>query len=273
MGFSVKINLPSGKAVRVPELKNSDYFTILKFCENEDLEGLCNFFNLCLFNNLTGLDIVDKFYILLLVRMMYVDPELILENEEKTNINFSIQNIIDNIDSAEFDFNKVYRDDKYILELGLPDSLYFDSLNDIFLSIIKKIQISDTEIDFGSLKEEEREEVLNYIPNSIFTILKKHITIISSDLSDFAVIDGSDEFGIKGINLDIVSNGVITFLMSIFSTGLTGFFEMMYIFTSKLGFTAQDFLNLTPLDSKVILNIFKKEQSEREEELKKQGEV
>lgn len=273
MDFSVKISLPSGKSVRVPELKNKDYFTILKFCENEDLEGLCNFFNHCLFNNLLSLDIIDKFYILLLVRMMYVDPELVLESENKNNINFSIQNIVDNIDSAEFDFTKVYRDDKYILELGLPDSLYFDSLNDIFLSVIKKIQISDTEIDFSSLKESEREEILNYIPNSIFTILKKHIMVISSDLSDFVVIDGSDEFGIRGINLDIVSNGVIAFLMSIFSTGLTTFFEMMFVFTGKLGFTAQDFLNLTPLDSKVILNIYKKEQSEREEELKNQGQV
>jgi len=273
MDFSVKINLPSGKLVRIPELKNKDYFTILKFCENEDLEGLCNFYNFYLFDKIHSLDIIDKFYILLLVRMMYVDPELVLENENKQNLNYSIQNIIDNIDNTEFDFNKIYRDDKYILELGLPDSLYFNSLNDIFLSIIKNIEISDTKINFSNLKEEEKEEVLSYIPNSVFSILKKHIMVISSDLSGFVVINGSDEFGIKGVNLDIVSNGIITFLMSIFSTGLTSFFEMMYIFTGKLGFTAHDFLDLTPLDSKVLFNIYKKEQSEREEELKNREEV
>jgi hypothetical protein len=44
----------------------------------------------------------------------------------------------------------------------------------------------------------------------------------------------------------------------------------MYVFTSKLGFTAEDFYNLTPLDSKVLLNIYKKELSEKEEELKNQ---
>ena len=273
MHFSVKIDLPSGKTVRVAELKNKDYFTILKFCENEDLEGLCSFFNSCFFDRLPSLDIIDKFYILLLVRMMYIDPELLLQGENKETVNFSIQNIIDNIDLAEFDFTKVYRGDKYVLELGLPDSLYFDSLNDVFLSIIKKIQIADKEINFSNLEEQEREEVLNYIPNSIFSILKKHTETISSDLSNFIVIDSNDEFGIKGINLDIISNGVISFLMSIFSTGLTSFFEMMYIFTGKLKFTAHDFLELTPLDSRVILNIYKKELADKEEELKNQKEV
>lgn len=273
MDFSVKISLPSGKTVRIPELKNKDYFTILKFCENEDLEGLCAFLNWCFFDKLPSLDIVDKFYVLLLVRMMYIDPEIILENKDKENINFSIQNIIDNIDSSEFDFNKIYRNDKYTLELGLPDSLYFNSVNDVLLGIIKKIQIGDTEINFSNLCEQEKEEVLNYIPNSIFAILKKHTELISSDLSNFVIINKNEEFGIRSINLDIISNGVISFLMSVFSMGLNPFFEMMYVFTNKLKFTARDFLVLTPLDSRVILNIYKKELADKEEELKNQREV
>jgi len=273
MDFSVKISLPSGKTIRVPELKNKDYFTILKFCENEDLEGLCLFLNVCFFDKLPSLDIIDKFYILLLVRMMYIDPELVLENKNGENINISIQSVIDNIDSVEFDFNKVYRGDRYVLELGLPTSLYFDSLNDIFLNIIKRIEVADKAIDFSSLDQQEKEEVLNYIPNTIFNMLKRHIEIISSDLGNFVVIDKNDDFGISGINLDIISNGVITFLMSIFSTGLTSFFEMMYIFTNRLGFTSQDFLQLTPLDSRVLFNIYKKELADKEEELKKQRAV
>jgi hypothetical protein len=270
MDFNVKIKLPSGKTVRVPELKNRDYFTILKFCENEDMEGLSNFFDFFQFNKILGTDIIDKFYLLLLVRMMYVDPELILMDKNKVNINFSIQNIIDNIDQFDGDYNRIYRKDRLLLELGLPDSLYFNSLNDIFLSIIKRMEVSDKAINFDSLTEVEREEVLSYVPSSVFTILKDHIDIISANLSDFVIIETNEEFGIEGINLDVVSNGIISFLLSIFSTGLTNFFEMMYIFTSKLGFTAEDFYNLTPLDSKVILNIYRKELAEKEEELKNQ---
>lgn len=273
MDFSISVVLPSGKTVRVPELKNKDYFTILKFCENEDLEGLCNLLNSCFFTKLRDLDIIDRLYVLLLVRMVYIDPEIVLENKNKENINLDIQSIIDNIDSLEIDFNKTYRDDKYTLELGLPDSLYFGSLNDIFLSVIRKIQIADKEVIFSNLSEQEREEVLNHIPNSIFTILKKHVEHISSNLDNFVMISKNEDFGIEGISIDIISNSVIGFLLSLFSTGLTPFFEMMYIFTNKLRFTAQDFLNLTPLDSRVILNLYKKEMADREEELKNQKEV
>ena len=78
MEFNIKTRLPSGKEVRIPELKNKDFFTILKFCENEDFEGLNNFFNEVIFKGIEDLDIIDKFYVLLLVRMIYVDPEIIL---------------------------------------------------------------------------------------------------------------------------------------------------------------------------------------------------
>ena len=58
MDFSIKIKLPSGKTIRIPELKNKDYFTILKFCENEDIEGLNEFFHSFLFENLPTIDII-----------------------------------------------------------------------------------------------------------------------------------------------------------------------------------------------------------------------
>ena len=43
---------------------------------------------------------------------------------------------------------------------------------------------------------------------------------------------------------------------------------MLYVFTGSLGFTAKDFFNLTPRDSRVILNIYKKEMSRKEDKLK-----
>ena len=62
MEFSIKTRLPSGRSVRVPELKNKDFFTALKFCENEDFEGLNSFFNAVIFKGIEDLNIIDKFY-------------------------------------------------------------------------------------------------------------------------------------------------------------------------------------------------------------------
>ena len=151
MEFNIKTRLPSGKEVRIPELKNKDFFTILKFCENEDFEGLNNFFNEVIFKGIEDLDIIDKFYVLLLVRMIYVDPEIIFEDKNKSAVNFSIQNILEKIDLFERDYDKVYEFNTYKIELGLPNLLYFEDLNDIYLSIIKKIQISDKIIKFNTV--------------------------------------------------------------------------------------------------------------------------
>jgi len=271
MEFSIKTRLPSGRSVRVPELKNKDFFTALKFCENEDFEGLNSFFNAVIFKGIEDLNIIDKFYTLLLVRMIYVDPEIMFEDKDKRVVNFSIQNILERIDLFEKDYDKTFSLNKFEVELGLPNLLYFENLNDIYLSIIKKISVSGKALQFNTLSVEEKELILSNIPNSIFSTIKTYIGELSENLNNFVVIEGNEEFNINEINLNVLSNGIISFVLGIYSTGLSNFFEMMYVFTSKLGFTSEDFLNLTPLDSKVLLNIYRKELADKEEELKKQN--
>jgi hypothetical protein len=271
MEFNIKTRLPSGRSIRIPELKNKDFFIILKFCENEDFEGLNSFLNKIFFKGLEDIDIIDKFYALLLVRMIYVDPEIIFFDKNNSTVNFSIQNILEKIDLFERDYDKVYNINKFKIELGLPNLLYFENLNDIYLSIIKKICVGDKTIKFNNLTLEEQELILGNIPNSIFSIIKDYINILSQNLNNFVVIEENEDFNIGEINLNVLSNGIISFILGMYSTGLSNFFEMMYVFTTKLKFTSGDFLNLTPLDSKVLLNIYKKEAQEREEELKRQN--
>ena len=271
MAFNIKTRLPSGRTVRIPELKNKDFFIILKFCENEDFEGLNSFFNEIIFKGLEDLDIIDKFYAILLVRMIYVYPDIMFEDKNKNTINFSIENILEKIDLFERDYDKAYKLDKFDIELGLPNLLYFEDLNDIYLSIIKKIKVGDKVIKFNTLSMDEKEVILSNIPNSVFSIIKSYSNQLSTNLNNFVIIEKNANFNLDEINLNVLSNGIISFILGIYSSGLSNFFEMLYIFTSKLGFTSHDFLELTPLDSRVLLNIYKKEMSEKEEELKKQN--
>jgi len=271
MQFSIKTRLPSGRTVRIPELKNKHLFILLKFCENEDLEGLNNFFNEVIFTGLEDLDIIDKFYAVLLVRMIYVYPEIIFEDKDRKTINFNIENILEKIDLFERDYDKVYNLDKFVIELGLPNLLYFENLNDVYLSIIKKIKLGEKIIKFNTLSTSEKEIILSNIPNSVFSIIKSYSNQLSTNLNNFVIIEKNVNFNLDEINLNVLSNGIISFILGIYSSGLSNFFEMLYIFTSKLGFTSHDFLELTPLDSRVLLNIYKKEMSEKEEELKKQN--
>ena len=73
MTFNVEIVLPSGKKVRVRELKNKEYLTIVKFCQNQDMVGLSMFFDELFID--PDLNIVERFYLLLYIRMLFVEPE------------------------------------------------------------------------------------------------------------------------------------------------------------------------------------------------------
>jgi hypothetical protein len=268
MEFSIKLQLPSGRSVKIEELKNRDYFTILKFCENRDLEGLDELFSDLFFKgNLNSLNIIDKFYFLLAVRMLFIDPDIGFNDSVGSVIKFSINNILEKIDLLGKDLDAEISESGFNLTLGLPDKLYFRSLNDIYSSVIKTIQYRDKTIVFSGLNDVEREEVLAYLPNMLFLPINRYITQISNELQNFVIIEKNDQFNIEEINTNIISNEFMGFVMSLFSTGLKNFLELIYIFSNRLGISTESFFNLTPLDSKVLVNIYNKDIEEQNKEL------
>lgn len=264
--FNVKVHLPSGQSVRIPELKNRDFFSILKFCENEDIEGLHLFLKKTVLQNCISFDIIDQLYILLFIRMIFIEPEIFFEDSERRTINYAIQNMLEKIELQRTDLTQIIKRDKFEIELCLPNIIYFESLNDIYLNVIKTIKLNNNTINFYELHDQEKEEILQHIPNAIFSCINTYISEVSDKLSEFVIIDENAQFNINKTSLNILSNGVIHFIMFLFSSGLSSFFEMMYVFTKQLNFTLSDFYDLTPLDSKVIFNIYRKEMKEAAEE-------
>ena len=257
--FKIKILLPSGRYIRLAELKNKDYQVILKYCENSDAEGLNDFFDSLVFSDYKSLDIIDKFYTLLTLRMMFIDPDLSFTDKSGREVKFSIANILEKIDHFQNDFDRVISIEGFTIELGLPTLLYFKDINDIYTSTIKNIKLNNNTLDFNILTLEQKEEILSYIPNVFFTHIKKHISQISKQLQSFVLIEQNTTFNIEEINTDVISNEFMGFILSVFTTGLKNFFDMMYAFTTKLNIDGNTFLNLTPLDSRVLINIFNKD--------------
>jgi hypothetical protein len=257
--FKIKISVPSGKYIRLAELKNRDYQTILKYCENSDLEGLNDFFDSLLDVEYKSLDIIDKFYILLTLRMIFIEPDLSFTDDSDRVIKFNISNILEKIDHFQNDFERVINIQNFTVELGLPNLIYFRDINDIYISTIKNIKLNNNTLNFSTLSLEQKEEVLAYIPNIFFKHINTYISQISKQLQSFVLIERNTSFNINEINTDIISNEFMGFILSIFTTGLKSFFDMMYVFTTKLNIDGSTFLNLTPLDSRVLLNIHNKD--------------
>lgn len=270
--FFVKVNLPSGNDIRLFELKNRDNQTILKYCENSDVEGLSNFFDRTVFKDKKSLDIIDKFYALLALRMIFIDPDIIFADTVGNEIKYGITNILNRIDLLDIDYTKSIVINEHItVDLGLPNLLHFKDINDIYMSTIKSIKLQSGQLVFSDLAADIQEDVLKNIPNILFTHINTHITQLSQQLKTLTIIEENAALNISEYSTDIISNQFMGLIMSLFSTGLKSFFDMMYIFTSKLNIDGATFLNLTPLDSRVLLNIYNKDIDDQNKALKKQS--
>ena len=82
MEFSIEIALPSGKTVRVRELKNSEYLAIIKFAQNKDFVGLGAYFDELFIR--PDLNIVDRIYLLIYLRMTFIEPDINLSVDNKS---------------------------------------------------------------------------------------------------------------------------------------------------------------------------------------------
>ena len=270
--FSVKLNLPSGDIIELFELKNKNNLTILKYCENGDVEGLCNYFDNTIFKDRKSLDIIDKFYTLLALRMIFIEPNIIFADKAGNEIKYSIHNILSRIDLLDIDYTKSIALNEHItVDLGLPNLLYFKDTNDIYISTIKSIKLQSGQIVFSDLSSEIQEDILKNIPNTLFAHINAHIALISEQLQTLVIIEENISLNISEYSTDIISNQFMGLIMSLFSTGLKSFFELMYIFTSKLNIDGNTYLNLTPLDSRVLLNIYNKDIDDQNKALKKQS--
>ena len=88
--FSILVKLPSGRSIRVTELTNNLYLTLIKYSENRDLEGL-NQFLITLLDIPHDLDIIDRLYLLIYYRMVFISDNIIFTNKENRSLEFNIE--------------------------------------------------------------------------------------------------------------------------------------------------------------------------------------
>jgi hypothetical protein len=267
--FSVEIILPSGKKKRIKELKNREYLNIIKYCENRDYKGLSIYFDDLYIDD--DLDIFDRFYLLIYARMLFVNENLTFTTREQRDVDVSLANILEKLEQNYKDLESRITHKNIIVDLGLPNCTYFDTIDSIFMNIIKVIHINGKTLDFTSLTESEKQTVLSTLPSTIFPELKKYLDSVSSNIFDVVLLEGNESFGISEIKLNIIGNGVMRFLLNIYNNDLSSYYELMYAFYQHITKGSDVFFDITPVESKILLNIHNKTIKKENEELQKQN--
>ena len=270
--FHIKLALPSGKTIDIVELTNFNYLAILKYCENQDLAGLNLFFEEVIFkNNTESYSILDKFYCLVAIRMIFIGPEISLINDNH-NISYSVAKILSNLDSFEVEQSKLITVRGFKILLGLPNIMYFNNIGEMYTSMIKTICFNNNTINFSTLTKEEQDPILAQLPTIILTRINQFALELSKTLKDCTIIDGNNSLNIAEVKATILSNEFMNIIVSLFSTGLKNFYNTMYIAFTKIHIDGPTFKEMSPQEIAVLINIYNEEINEQNKAIALQNE-
>jgi hypothetical protein len=266
MEFNVEIVLPSGRKCRVEELTNREYLSIIKFAQNKDLVGISRFFDELFIE--PDMNIFDRFYLLIYVRMLFIEGSLSLNIEDK-QVEIQLAAILDKLEANYVDLETKFEEGGIEVTLDLPCISYYEHVDDLFIATIKNVKVGDDVVVFNTLSKEEQLQVMDNLPASMFQHIKRFIQTIQDNLLDLAIIDENKSLGVEKISIDIIGNGVMHFITNIFSTDLNSFYTLIYMFQNTILPGSNLFFEISPIESRIILNAHSKRMKEENDKLQK----
>lgn len=270
--FTLPLTLPTGKKVRIPEVTNKAMFTIIKHSQINDFDGLVKFIDDILFSKIdASLNIVEKFYILLYMRIIGLGSEITINTKENSFVKNTSLNLFTIIEKLEL-LPKIKEDviivNNFTIRLGLPSKLHFASQDDIVFDCFKSIKFGDDEVNVSLLPDSERDKLYENLDPTITSHFITYLNNISQILGELIVIPKNDMLGIEEVKVAPISNAPIMLIAQLFNQDIKSFFEFMYHFVNKIGGSVEDFFALTYSDCKIILDFYVDEVEKQNEEAK-----
>ena len=250
-------------------LKNEDYFCYDKFIDDLIID-------LCVDNiDIKKLTILDKFTLLLNFYLMSFGQNKIIkrkiDNDNYLESRISIQKILEKIDES-ISITKIpnHESEKYIIGLTIPYGEYTED-SDIIYKCISEIYIKHTKetIDLRDYDINQRKQIIDLLSVDI-TKMVKCINTTLEELSNIEL------FRIKGDTNDYEKTYLVlnySYIYSLikffFEEDLTNMYHLEYFMVRKLHCGLNHIESMTPSEQLIYVNIFKREQEEKEKQYSK----
>ena len=248
--YSFPVFITNNRKIYCKELKNIHYKNIIKFIENNDDIGLCNFFEKIVeeLSNGENLNYIDKFLILLSLRMVCVNKMLVLESSSQIKSSISLEDIIKKI-IENFTPNlrtlQCMKDIEIII--GYPNTI--KSKDNIF-DKIHSININGSNVTFANISNKEKDEILSLLPASVAQEIYKEL-IKDESFKEIKLFSFYLQEGIEQeyfFSYDSKRN--FELLKSLYSDSLKNLYYYEYICSYKLHIPLNDYLyNMTPVET------------------------
>jgi hypothetical protein len=265
--FIIKVFLPLKKQYYTfKEIKYSTYKNLAKTILNNNNADISNFFNNLILihsnDKQINFNFLEKLIILLALRIICVSPVLEFNIQDKNKkqqlVSVDLSKLLQNIQNINFDDKEVQFLENIEVNFSLPSNLFYNTLEEHYLSTIKSVIINKTVYDVNDSK------ILDSLPTSTLKYAKELFDKINNNISKYFLIKiffGENEN--LELPLSLKDNTIIEFLKILFKRDLLSLYEFEYFFISKLNLTYDLLHNSTPAELNVFMNIYKKDLEER----------
>jgi hypothetical protein len=262
MQYKVKTYKPSTKEIKyVHEIKNKNLLDIIKYIQANDDHGLNLYFNEFLGNDNT-LNIIDKFFIILQLRALNFNNRVVIAGLHKTG-----KEALSKIDIFKFlgeyiAFIESYEGEFYIkiddleIKFTLPKNLYFKNIYALMLDCIADVKIGEESL-YKNKTEKQKLEIIINLKKEIIEKFKEKILEINSTSSLFFHENKNSEANLPNIRISFFNNTLFNVLKSIFKLEISYFYQRLYIFLNKVNFSYDSFMELTFVETDILLSIYK----------------
>lgn len=284
MKFTYPVYVPSvDRHINFRELLNKHYIAILKFLANEDDINLEQYFNK-LINNLndeidsSNLSKIDKFCIILSLRITCIGPELSLEltcskTDQKYSGVIDLYNVLAMISKLGLAKSKVVNMTKDVkVHMNMPSSLYYDDTNtqfDAITDVIQCIEINNTKHPVTDLSLTEKNQILDNLPGKNFDKLLKYAASTQKNFSDLVVFKDKsphdEEAEFTDYKLGLYDNSMFEMLKLCYRSHIASYYGSMFTLCDTMRFTAEYIENITPAESNIYISQKKQEIEQRKQ--------
>lgn len=249
---------------QVKELKNSQLNVLSKYILNEDHLGTSQCFESILEENFlsyntNSLTRFDKWFILCFLRATNISSMLYMNVTNSSNVPCNLEMSLFEILTRLSEINP-------IAEIKI-------SLEKITFTIKPNSQLFSNDPIVDSLSYIEHNNNIIKVPSLIKQLLQTNDGIRNYLALEMIKFDNNSEnliiknlnstLNLKNLPVRVFDNTLFFFLRSIFLPHCKGVYEKQYNLMKRLNFSYQDIVNITPGESEIYLNLFKKDENSK----------
>ena len=229
--------------------------------------------------DISTLNILDKFYILLSIRAYCIAPTITFQTttgddkKEKINIEIDVNKMLDTLYDVklEYDFNIEY--DNIQITGNFPKRFHFDDVYDLAADSICEVRFENKPINYSELTKEQRQEVYSRLPSLVMPQILKHLQKQDKILKQEPIIEINTK---KEINMSkrtcasMLDGSMSELIKVMFKTPLRDFYVNEYNLMKRFKFSSDAINQSTPAELGLYFNIIQQDLEKEKKEMEKQ---